>query len=387
MPLGSPAMFEPSSNPGRPQPVLITQKFASLGGSQVSLVHTLRLLDRARFAPHVVVSNEGWLTQQLDALRVPWTLAKLGHATGLGALSANWLLTRKLATYIRRHGIRLVHANEHWVGPQSLRAARAAGVLAICHFRTGLEDLTPRRIRKYRYADFERVFVVAEVLRAAMAKEVPDASRLVVVRDGVEPSPEEPRYWSARQTRVIVNVGAIYDVKGQARILDRALPWLKDSRKHFILFVGGTRKDTAYVEGMKRVVAEHYLQRQVRFLGSREDVPRLLRAADALVAFSTVEGIPRVVMEAMFVGRPVLVSNTPGMSEVVSDGEVGHVLNFDDATNPLAQALRDLTASPARWEAMGRHARALAPARYSTQAMADAIQAVYSELLTPENYG
>ena len=373
--------------PCAPQPVLITQKFASLGGSQVSLVHTLRLLDRARFAPHVVVSNEGWLTQQLDALRVPWTLAKFGHATNLGALPANWLLTRKLKNYIQRHSIRLVHANEHWVGPQSLRAARAAGVPAVCHFRTGLEDLTPRRIQKYRYAEFDRVLVVAEVLRAAMAKEVPDAARLVVVRDGVEPSPEEPRYWSARRTRVIANVGAIYDVKGQARILDRALPWLKDSRKHFILFIGGTRKDSAYVEGMKRVVAEQGLRRQVLFLGSREDVPRLLRAADALVAYSTVEGIPRVVMEAMFAGRPVLVSNTPGMSEVVSDGEVGRVLNFDDAANPLAQALRDLTVSPARWEAMGRRAREQATARYSTQAMADAIQAVYSELLTPKNYG
>lgn len=380
-------MPESSPKPAGPQPVLITQKFASLGGSQVSLVHTLRLLDRARFAPHVVVSNEGWLTQQLDALRVPWTLAKFGHATGLGALSANWLLSRKLAAYIRRHGIRIVHANEHWVGPQSLRAARAAGVPAICHFRTGLEDLTPRRIRKYRYADFDRVLVVAEVLRAAMAKEVPDASRLVVVRDGVEPSPEESRYWSTRGTRVIANVGAIYDVKGQARILDCALPWLKDSRKHFILFIGGTRKDTAYVEGMKRVVAEHGLRQQVRFLGSREDVPRLLRAADALVAFSTVEGIPRVVMEAMFVGRPVLVSSTPGMSEVVSDGEVGRVLNFDDSANPLAQALRDLTANPTRWEAMGRRAREQATVRYSTQAMADAIQAVYAELLTPKNYG
>lgn len=380
-------MSEPSSQAGAPQPILITQKFASLGGSQVSLVHTLRLLDRKRFAPHIVVSNEGWLTQQLDALRVPWTLAKFGHATGLGALPANWLLTRKLKSYIQRHSIRLVHANEHWVGPQSLRAARAAGVPAVCHFRTGLEDLTPRRIRNYRYAEFDRVLVVAEVLRAALAKEVPDASRLVVVRDGVEPSPEEPRYWTARQTRILANVGAIYDVKGQARILDRALPWLRDSRKHFILFIGGTRKDTAYVEAMKRVVTEQGLQRQVLFLGSREDVPRLLCAADALAAYSTVEGIPRVVMEAMFAGRPVLVSNTPGMSEVVSDGEVGRVLNFDDAANPLAQALRDLTASPARWEAMGRHAREQATTRYSTQAMADAIQAVYSELLTRKNYG
>ena len=365
--------------------MLITQKFASLGGSQVSLVHTLRLLDRSRFAPHVVVSNTGWLTGQLDELHVPWARAKFGHATTLGALPANWFLVRKLRQYIRQHGIRLVHANEHWVGPQSLRAARAEGVPAICHFRTGLADLTPRRIRQYRYAEFDRVLVVAEVLRNALAPMLPDASIIEVVRDGVEPSPEEPRYWTGRRTRVIANVGAIYDVKGQAKILDRALPWLKESRRHFLLFIGGTRKDPAYFEGMRRVVTEQGLQRQALFLGSREDVPRLLRMADALVAYSTVEGIPRVVMEAMFAGRPVLVSNTPGMDEVVT-ADVGRVLNFDDATNPFGQALRDLAAHPARWEAMGRRAREQATARYSTRAMADAVQAAYAGLLDPKHY-
>ncbi len=354
--------FEPvpdrySSTTTGPVPVLITQKFASLGGSQVSLIHTLRLLDRSRFAPHVVVSNTGWLTGQLDALSVPWALAKFGHATTLGALPANWFLVRKLRNYIRRHRIRLVHANEHWVGPQSLRAARSEGLPAICHFRTGLADLTPPRIRKYRYAEFDRVLVVAEVLRDALAPRMPDASRIEVVRDGVEPSPEEPSSRGARRTRVIVNVGAIYDVKGQAIILDRTLPWLKESRRHFLLFIGGTLKNPGYVEGMRRVVAEQGLQRQALFLGSREDVPRLLCAADALVAYSTVEGIPRVVKEAMFAGRPVQVSDTPGMSEVVT-GEVGRVLSFDDATNPFGQALRDLAAHPARWESMDLQAMA-----------------------------
>jgi glycosyltransferase involved in cell wall biosynthesis len=177
-------------------------------------------------------------------------------------------------------------------------------------------------------------------------------------------------------------VGAIYSVKGQAKILDRALPWLLASRGHFLLFIGGTRQEPAYVERLRSVVAAHGLGRQVRLLGSWEDVPRLLRAADALVAYSTVEGIPRVVMEAMLAGRPVVVSDTPGMSEVVTD-EVGRVVNFDDAANPLAQALGDLTAHPARWEAMGRRARDRAITRYSTQAMAAAIQAVYAALVRP----
>jgi glycosyltransferase involved in cell wall biosynthesis len=131
---------------------------------------------------------------------------------------------------------------------------------------------------------------------------------------------------------------------------------------------------------MKQLVARHSLQRQVRFLGSREDVPRLIGLADALVAYSSVEGIPRVVMEAMFAGRPVIVSNTAGMEEVVSE-DVGRLIDFDGAENSVALILQDLTDHPDRWQEMGKRARARATTLYSTKAMSEAIQAIYTELL------
>jgi glycosyltransferase involved in cell wall biosynthesis len=189
------------------------------------------------------------------------------------------------------------------------------------------------------------------------------------------------RYRGKSRRKIVLDVGALYEVKGQAKILERALPWLNASRYHYLVFVGGTRTAPSYVEGMKRLVVEHGLQRQVRFLGSREDVPRLLGLADALVAYSSVEGIPRVVMEAMLAGRPVIVSNTPGMDEVVVDGEVGRVVDFDAAENALAQAMQDLTDRPERWQEMGRQARVRATNLYSTKAMSEAIQAIYNELL------
>jgi glycosyltransferase involved in cell wall biosynthesis len=379
-------MIAQANTTGKPWRVLFVQKFASLGGAQKSLIHHIELLDRRRFEPHVIVSNRGWLTEKMDELRVPWSLAKFGHWINIASLPGNVLLVAKLKRYIRRHNIHLIHANEHWVAPPCYWAARQAGVPVICHFRTGLEDLTPRRIRKYLYGRFDRVIVVAEVLRLAMAKEVSDPDKILVVRDGVEPFPEEPRYWGNRQTRIVINVGAIYEVKGQAKILECALPWLNENRRHFLLFVGGTRQSPDYVKNMKRVVVDHGLQKQVLFLGSREDVPRLLHAADALVAYSTVEGIPRVVMEAMFAGRPVIVSNTPGMGEVVTDSETGRIVNFDDTANPFLQALREMTVNFSRWETMGRQSRERALNRYSIQAMSDAIQAVYAELLEQKNY-
>ena len=110
-------------------------------------------------------------------------------------------------------------------------------------------------------------------------------------------------------------------------------------------------------------------------------MPRLLRVADVLIAYSTVEGVPRVVMEAMFAGKPVIVSNTPGMSEVVTDGSVGRIIDFERDPHALSTALTELDERPDRWTDMGRQGRIEALNRYSTQAMTCAIQAIYNELL------
>ncbi len=365
-----------------PHRVLITQKSSSLGGSQKSLFHHLELLDRKRFEPYVLVARTGWLTEEMDRLQVPWSLMKFSRWTHLLSLPRNLLVVQQIKRYVKTHGIEIVHANEHWVGPPSYLAARMCHVPSICHFRTGLNDLTPARVRAYFYGRFDRVIAVAEVLRESLASQLKHPERVVVIRSGVEPFPETPRYYPQRQSRVVLNVGMISEVKGQAIILDRALPWLKANAKHFLVFVGPTQHNPTYVEKMRNVVAAQKLQRQVLFLGSREDVPRLLRASDLLVAYSKVEGIPRAVMEAMFAGRPVIVSNTPGMSEVVVDGQVGQILNFDnDATGGLSQSLSELDINYPRCETMGRQGRELALARYSIQAMSDAIQKVYTDLL------
>ena len=367
----------------RPRRILFTQKFSSLGGSQKSLVHHFELLDRTQFDARLLVSNTGWLTEECDRIGIPWDLETFGHWR-IGSLLANWRLARRLRNYIRRHEIDLIHANEHWVGPHSGWAARLAGIPSVCQFRTGLEDLTPRRIRKYRYRDFDRVLPVADVLCQALARELPDPSILTVVRDGIEVGIDDSPSWAKRTTRVIANVGAIYHVKGQAKIFEQAIPWLRADSKRFMLFIGGARADSEYVAALKQHVRNEGLEKQALFLGSRPDVPRLLKAADALTAYSTVEGVPRVVMEAMSRRRPVIVSNTPGMSEVVTDGVTGRIVNFDDGSGEFAQALESLTVDRPAWESMGAEARTQATARYSVAAMSLQIQQIYRELLPDE---
>ncbi|MEJ2357267.1 MAG: glycosyltransferase [Deinococcales bacterium] len=94
---------------------------------------------------------------------------------------------------------------------------------------------------------------------------------------------------------------------------------------------------------------------RVRLLGYRDDVPALLRASLALLLPSEREGLPRSVMEALALERPVIASRIRGVEELVDEGtgilhEVGDV-------EALAAAIRRLVDDPAEAAAMGRRGR------------------------------
>jgi glycosyltransferase involved in cell wall biosynthesis len=84
---------------------------------------------------------------------------------------------------------------------------------------------------------------------------------------------------------------------------------------------------------LERRLRDAGLDGRVRFLGSgtREDVLRLFRAADAAVLPSRWENMPHALLEALAVGTPVVAAAVGGVPEVVHDGENGLLVPPGDA--------------------------------------------------------
>jgi glycosyltransferase involved in cell wall biosynthesis len=126
--------------------------------------------------------------------------------------------------------------------------------------------------------------------------------------------------------------------------------------------------------------AGHYeLADKVRFLGHRDDVPRLMAASDLVVLPSEYEGLPNVVLEAMLLSRPVVATSAPGTTEVVVDGETGVLAPIGDAPK-MARAIRDLVRDPDRARAMGAAGRARALADFRADAMVERFADLYERL-------
>ncbi len=90
-----------------------------------------------------------------------------------------------------------------------------------------------------------------------------------------------------------------------------------------ILFVGaGVLKDD-----LKALVNKYNMKNKIYFLGRRNDVQDILSISDIIGLFSFQEGLPRILLEAMSVGKPIICSDIRGNNELVSNNENGILVN------------------------------------------------------------
>lgn len=101
----------------------------------------------------------------------------------------------------------------------------------------------------------------------------------------------------------------------------------------------------------------------IEYLDSTLDVRPYLAASHVYVLPSYGEGMPRSVLEAMAMGRPVITTDVPGCRETVEPGRNGVLVRARDAS-ALADAMLRLIGDQGRLSEMGRQSREIAERRF-----------------------
>ena len=117
----------------------------------------------------------------------------------------------------------------------------------------------------------------------------------------------------------------------------RALHLLPDDY-HLLLAGDGNRRKIVEEFG-----AQEQLSQRVHFLGNRNDVANVLKAADVIVMSSRYEGLSLSSLEGLASGRPVVASDVPGLREIV--GNAGILFPQGDA-QALAKTILALEEHP-----------------------------------------
>ncbi len=359
-----------------------------VGGGEVQVLELLRRLP-ADFEVSVhALDASGPLLDETRALGYEPLVHPLG---GSFMRPGNFAEAVRLARWLRRERIDLVHAQDFYSTLLGVPAARLAGVpvavsrLDLVHWHgkarhvalaaashaadvviancEAVRDLVVHRER----VPPERVVVIHNGL---------DLSRFDALRGGPLASPLPPT-GGAPVAVLVANMR--HEVKRQEDFLV-ALAQVRRGVPDAMAFLVGEGARRPSLEQLARDLG---LRDAVFFLGGRPDVPAVLARGTFGVLCSRQEGLSNAIIEGMAAGLPMIVTDAGGNAELVRDGERGYVVP-PEQPQALAQAMLRVLADPARSRRMGAAARRFVEQELELQRMIDEHDRLYRRLARAE---
>jgi len=316
-----------------------------IGGTERQVANLALGIDSSRFDLHLAcLLHSGELLAELESLRAPRPEFRIGR---LYSPKTFWQGLR-LARYVRRNLIQIVHSFGFYPNVFTVPVARLAGAsIVVASIRDTGDLLTPRQRRMEkmvcRWADC--VLVNAEAIRENLISQGYDPANIVVIRNGIKPprSAGKERGAVLRQelglpphARLVAVFSRLNRMKGVEYYLDaaRIVAGSYPDVRFLVVGDGGSKK------GLEELASRLELGERIVFTGFRSDVPDLLPEVSISVLPSLSEGTSNTLLESMAAGVPVIATRVGGNPEVVEDGVSGLLVPPRDSAALAAATVR-----------------------------------------------
>ncbi len=300
--------------------------------------------------------------------------------------------------------IDIAHGHGGFVGPIAAATIRSKKVLTV--HSSSLEDvlamkdlkesgmvypylkraiLPPRAaVRQYRRWYFDEMDTIISVSRHNVTEDSAylriNPSRFKVIPNGVdyEGLSELRRQCDESVDGPIVFVGRLAPIKGLPCLLRAFHSVLKKCPETRLKIVGEGPSERL----LKTLAKDLRMADKVDFTGFKSglDLVREIVGSGVFVVPSTYEGCPLSLLEAMALGRPIVASRIPGVTEIMDEGKTG--LAFEPG-NPdsLSTRILELLDDEARSRSLGQAAEAVARERFTWDRVADRTLEEYASTL------
>lgn len=138
---------------------------------------------------------------------------------------------------------------------------------------------------------------------------------------------------------VLTYVAELNKNKNQMLLIKTMEQLIKESDKYRLILVGDGNKKQEY----EQYITEHNLQEYIKILGRREDVPQILKLTNIYVASSLREGLPVNIMEAMYMGLPVIATDNRGHRELIKNEENGYLISLKQKEKDFGEKIIELS--------------------------------------------
>ncbi len=308
-----------------------------IGGTERQVANLALGIDASRFDLHLAcLRHSGELLEELKTLRVPRPEFRIGS---LYSPKTFWQAMR-LARYVRRNLIQIVHSYGFYPNVFAVPAAKLAGAsIVVASIRDTGDALSPlqRRIQKMVCRLADCVLVNAEAIREKLIEQGYDPAKIVVIRNGITLSrfAKEQRGATLRQelglplsAQLVIVFSRLNRLKGIQYFLEAAIILAGRFPDARFLVVG----DGANRKELEEQACRCGLGQRTVFTGFRGDIPELLSEAAVSVLPSLSEGLSNSLLESMAAGVPVVAARVGGNPEVIEHGVTGLLVPPRDAT-------------------------------------------------------
>ena len=134
-------------------------------------------------------------------------------------------------------------------------------------------------------------------------------------------------------SKVLCFIGRFIRVKGILDLLNAFKDLIKDYDNLYLIMIGDKYLHERDLTTKQKICCflenDDKLKKHVLLTGYRDDIPELLKISDIFILPShRGEGMPRSILEAMAMSKPVIATNIRGCREEVNDGETGFLVNI-----------------------------------------------------------
>ena len=234
----------------------------------------------------------------------------------------------------------------------------------------------------------DRIIALTELLKELAVKMGVDERKIIVIPTLIREDIFKPEHYDRETLRakmgltgkVIVFVGRLRPEKNVDVLIRAFKGVLNELGDVWLLIVG----DGPLRPRLEALAKELNVADRVRFTGNvpREEVPKFLAVADVFVLPSSVEGLPKALLEAIAMGKPVVATIAPGIIDVVKHRREAILVPVRDA-KALKRALLTVLGNEKIAKRMAENARKTFEHYYSYERLYPKLRPIIELYLTP----
>lgn len=373
------------------------------GGSAKSVYNLVLGLNKERFSLTLISGPENILYQQnaqvfrqigVRYICIPELVRDINLIKDIKAFF-------KLYFFIKKERFDIVHTHTSKAGILGRWSAKLAGTRIIVH--------TPHGHIFYGYFNWflSKIFIYLERLTALITDviiplteigkqeyilyRIAESDKFVPIFSGIDLDKFRLNQYDPIQVKkelnispehlVIGTVSRLDPIKGNKYFIISLRKVLKVIPNLRVLIVGeGSQKRL-----LKHLVKKYHLDKQVIFLGHRDDIEKIISIFDVFVLSSLNEGMGICLLEAQAKGIPVVATRVGGIPAVVKEAVTGILVPPKDP-NAMAEAIIYLLANESKRKEMSKEALNWVDERFSIHTMINKHTELY-HLLLRKKYG